>query len=162
MGPWSKPIKSITKAITATYCPDNASAGELAEVTRIDDLVTLLANLRADSIDNKVEAVVLKRQGGNELTYVQVNGGVALGWVASPLLSFHTLGEINATGYMGFRYLGLDAEVPKSYIISPEVAMNAATAFIKTGVPGVRHLTWEQDPAWTTFFRQEQPGGGLS
>ena len=110
-----------------------------------EELHDVLAKTKDSGKVGELSAIVLERDGLATLTFAQVEGGAVLMWMPSTDLCFHSQGDGTDDNTVSFRINGEYTEVPASYVVKYDLAVEAAVRFVETGVPGVIGLEWEQD-----------------
>ncbi len=107
----------------------------------------LLSQLSDESEPGSVPALVLENENGHALAVAQVQGGAALVWLLSDVLSFHAVStaiDADSTELFTYSYYGQETEVSSQDVVPIETAIQAVMAWFETGAPGVPYLRWEQ------------------
>ncbi len=135
-------------ALYALPGSDDIIRSEVHDRDQVAELVTMLRS--GNEPPDTPAAIVLERTDSSALTIAPVREGVCLVWMASELLSFYSVnqqcGDAAGGGAMtSFSYFGHETEVPSRCAISEDMAFAAVEEFLRTGVPGIPFLLWEQD-----------------
>jgi hypothetical protein len=129
----------------AGYLPPDAARPSESTITTSQELDALLADAARLKGGCGVPAVELVADDGSTLMIGQVGPGAVLMWGDRLGATQHSRGSIYAEGLVVFDYFGSFTEVPAEYVVSMELAREAALRFLDAGHPLVEGLTMEPD-----------------